>query len=374
MRVQNVTHRERFSAVLDGRVPDRIPIVCRLDIWHTAGTSDRSLPPEVAGLSIPEIERKLNMGRSARFRGFHSEVRQGVEETVVQEGDQSIHTLRIGKRSVRKITVTTAEGRRMGFLPHVEKYYLETPDDYRTMIRVWERTELVADQAAFERFDRRTGEDGMPLLVFTLIPFHRIMLEYAGYENFYFHQADFPDLVGELRRIMVAKYVSFWSELARSPARLILHGAHWSSQMTPPPMFEKYFLPYLRRFTDAMHAAGKKCALHADADLTGLLDVVLQTGVDVAECFACAPLVPLTLAETRERLGDRVIIWGGFPSTLLEPSSTEEAFRAYLDQFASRIAAGRAIIVGVSDNVMPDASWERLAALCRRIAEIRPTG
>jgi len=259
-------------------------------------------------------------------------------------------------------------------LPHVEKYYLETPDDYRTMIRIWERTELVADHVAYEKFDRRIGADGLPLLVFTLTPVHRIMLEYAGYENFYIHQADFPDVVGALRRVMTAKYVSFWTELARSSARLILHGAHWNSQMTPPPFFEKFFLPYVRRFTDAMHAAGKKCAFHADADLTGLLELVLRTGVDVAECFACAPLVALTFAEARARWRDRVVIWGGFPSSLLGPSSAEEEFRAYLDRFAEQIADGAAIIVGVSDNVMPDALWERLVALCRRVAQIRPAG
>ena len=130
----------------------------------------------------------------------------------------------------------------------------------------------------------------------------------------------------------------------------------------------------MRQFTEAMHACGKKCTFHADVDLSALADLVLQTGVDMAECFACEPLVPLTLAEARRKWGNRVCIWGGFPSTLLGRSSTEKDFNSFLDHFTAQIADGRSIIVGVSDNVMPDTKWERLTELSRRVAEIRPGG
>ena len=62
-----MTHKERFRAVLRGETPDRIPIVARLDLWHKAAEADGTLPRGLEGLSIPEIESKLGMGRSARF-------------------------------------------------------------------------------------------------------------------------------------------------------------------------------------------------------------------------------------------------------------------------------------------------------------------
>jgi len=367
-----MTRRERFLKVLDGDALDRVPMVSRLDIWHQAATSAGTLPGELAGLTLPEIEQKLGMGRSARFRDFCSETREKVTQTVQVEGDKTISSIEVDGHLLREIALLPDEHKRMGLLPQVRKHLLETDDDYRAMIRVWERTTLVAHHDACDDFDRQTGSRGLPVLVFTLTPFHRIMLEYAGYERFFLHQVDFPDLVEELQRVMEARYEAFWPELARSSMRLILHGAHWSSQMTPPPVFEKSFVPYVRRFTDAMHRASKKCACHADADLTGLLDAVLRTGMDVAECFACHPLVPLTLREARARWGSRVVIWGGFPSTLLGPSASEAQFHAYLDEFVDEISDGRAIIVGVSDNVMPDTQWERLVELCRRVAAIRP--
>ena len=368
-----MTHRERFSAVLEGLLPDRLPMVTRMDVWYEGRKRQGVLPPEVGGLSLFEIEDKLHMGRSARFRGFHSERRQGVTERVVRQGERTIRTLETDGRSVSQVAVSTGQLKERGIEGLVLEHCLKTADDYRTMIRIWERTQLVADHSACERFDRETGDAGLPVLVFTITPIHRIMLEYAGYQNFYFHQADFPDLVDELRVVMELVYESFWEELAACGMDLILHGAHWSSGMTPPPLFEEKFLPYIRRFTNAMHAAGKRCAFHADADLSRLLELVLDTGMDVADCFACQPLVPLTLHETRRTWGDRIVVWGGFPSTLLEPFATSQEFHEYLDSFLREVSDGRSIVVGVSDNVMPDATWARITALAERVSLVRPT-
>ena len=39
-----------------------------------------------------------------------------------------------------------------------------------------------------------------------------------------------------------------------SPARLILAGFHFHSQMTPPRLFRRYMLPYFCAFADRLHA------------------------------------------------------------------------------------------------------------------------
>jgi len=367
-----MTPRERFRTVLEGGIPDRVPIVSRLDIWYTACANRGTLPAEAAGLSLDAIERKLGMGRSARFRSFHTETRDGVSEEVRQEGERTIRLFRIRGGEIRQVFERRADQIRDGLEGTIVGRFLKTAADYRTMIQVWERTSWRANHEAARRFEDDTGESGFPLLVFTPLPADRIMIEYAGYENFYFHLADFPDLVLELLRVMEARYREFWPELARAPMKLILHGAHWSSQMTPRRLFERLTLPYAREFTAAMHHAGKLCALHADADLCGLLDLVLETGMDVAECFACHPLTPLRLEEARERWKGKITIWGGFPSTLLEPLASDSEFQSYLSWFETNIADGRGIIVGVSDNVMPDALWPRLVELAQRVSAIRP--
>ena len=61
-----MTHRERFRAVLRGELPDRVPMVCRLDIWHRARRHYGDMPAEAAGDSLEQLQLRLGMGLSAR--------------------------------------------------------------------------------------------------------------------------------------------------------------------------------------------------------------------------------------------------------------------------------------------------------------------
>jgi hypothetical protein len=238
------------------------------------------------------------------------------------------------------------------------------------MESLWASSHWETDSPAFEAFDREVGGAGMPVLIVGPCPFHRIAIEYAGYENFFLHLADFPDRVDALVRVMEQRYEDLWEDVEDTSAELVLHGAHWSGAMTPPPLFRRYMLPYFERFTDRMRRAGKRCAFHADADLSGLLDACLETGMDVADCFACDPLVPLTLEETRRAWDDRIAVWGAVPSTILTPECSERQFRAALDRILREVSDGRAFIAGVSDNLMPGSVYSRIEEVARRFADL----
>ncbi len=358
--------------VLEGRIPDRVPIVCRLEFWHRAHTSAGTLPAEVAGLTVEDTEHYLGMGRSARLRGVVKEHREGVTETIEQDGDREIRTLDCEGRRLIAVEQCLASHRASGMRGQTLRHFLNTPDDYRTMIEIWRRTTISIDHHACARLEREVGDDGIGMLMLPPIPAHRIMLLDAGYEQFYFHTADMPDLVDELQQVMEQRYEAFWADAARCIAPLVLHGANWNAQMTPPPVFEQRFLPYLRRFAAAMHDAGKRCAFHSDGDMSGLLDLALQSDYDVADCVACAPLVPLSLEQIRRAWGDRIVVWGGFPATVLDDGFSDAEFEQFLDSFANQISDGHRMIVGVSDAVMPTALWPRIKALAHRVNLVRP--
>jgi uroporphyrinogen-III decarboxylase len=193
-------------------------------------------------------------------------------------------------------------------------------------------------------------------------PFHEFLLRGVGYGNGYFHLADHTQAVEHLLTVMTqVQRERLWPVVAHSPARLFLHGVHHSSAFTPPPMYEKYVLPYYREFIPLLHENGKQVAMHADNDTSLILELLEQAGYDMLECFVTAPMVPLTLEQARKTLGNRVILYGGLPSLLFSPSVSEDEFRAYVHQVFDTIAPGDAIILGVADNVMPDSLIERVA-------------
>lgn len=138
--------------------------------------------------------------------------------------------------------------------------------------------------------------------------------------------------------------------------------------MTAPPVFEEYMLAYFREFTDMLHEAGMKAVWHADAEMGALLEHVLDAGFDVADCLATQPLVPLSLEDYFAAWQDRIVCWGGLPSTVFVPTFPLADYKSYVDSVAKTVSGRRNFIYGASDNVMPGAEWERLVYLSETAA------
>jgi len=81
----------------------------------------------------------------------------------------------------------------------------------------------------------------------------------------------------------------------------------------------------------------------------------------VAESVCPRPMTRCTLREARAGMGPRTTVWGGIPSLALLPAHMDDrAFDAYLDDLFAEARSGRRLILGVSDNVPPDADLGRL--------------
>jgi len=132
------------------------------------------------------------------------------------------------------------------------------------------------------------------------VPFHYFLLHLAGYNQAYFEMVDHAEAFEHLMAVMEqVERERLWPVVADSPARLILHGVHFDSQMTPPHMFRKYMTPYYRDFSALLHSRGKSLTWHADDDSQDILAEVKDAGFDMSECFCTAPMVEVTLEEAR---------------------------------------------------------------------------
>jgi hypothetical protein len=196
-----------------------------------------------------------------------------------------------------------------------------------------------------------------------------MMRELAGYGRIFFHLQDHPQRVESLLAVMEDKQRELWRMAADSPATLLLYGLHFDSQITPPPLFRRYFLPHLQEFNRTMHRHGKLVAFHSDADTSLLLDLLLEAEYDCADTFTCYPMVRVSLSPVRQSWGNRITIWGGIPSLLLAPTFTDPEFEAYMDDLFLTIAPGDAFILGVGDNVLPDSLIERIRWVSQMVRE-----
>ncbi|MBN1555341.1 MAG: hypothetical protein JXA11_11390 [Phycisphaerae bacterium] len=359
-----MTHRERFLSVLRGQTPDRTPVVCRLDIWHRARLHKGDLPAELQGKTLEQIQLDLGMGVSARqAKVFSTSFRSGVEYTQRREGMVLHERWTTSKGELHRRSEYASEDEALGMKPHVTKYPIASAEDYALFERVMEHLEFQPDYDAYRRYDEQIGDDGLPMVILGANPFHDLMLYWVGYEKFYYDLVDLPDVVAQATATANTAYERMWDIVANSPCELVMHGVNFDSGTTPPPMFREHFLPYLRAFNERMHQAGKYNAFHADGDVSRLLDLFLETKVDVADCLAVAPMGRLTMEDAFTAWRDNIVLWGCVPSPLLEPSVTEDDFDAHLEKLAAVENRQGGLILGLADQAMPAALWSRIRKL-----------
>lgn len=365
-----MTNRERLLTILEGRPPDRIPWIPRLLIWYNAHQKTGTMPPEYAGLSLRELEKALGMGTPARDGRIFRTVLSEVEVVSRSEGHDILTAYITPVGTLASRSRSTARLEEMGLGGREVEPPLKRAEDYAIVEYLVEHTEYLPTYEEYLAYEEEIGDDGYPLVQVGDCPFHEWLQKWAGYSRAYFDLHDDPERVEHLLEVMTQVHKErVWPLVVQSPARLILHGVHFSSLMTPPPVFERYILPYYREFSDLLHRHNKRLCFHADADTSLLLDLIREAGFDMGETFVTAPMAPCTLRQAREAWGSDVIIWGGVPSVILEEPFTNDEFRAYMEDLFAAIAPGDAFILGVADNVMPAAKLERLLWITEMVEE-----
>ncbi len=357
-----MTNRERLLAILAGERPDRVPWIPRLSIWHTAATRRGTLPPRFDGMTLRQVEAEMRMGTPARDgRIFVRDQGGDVETRTFEEGDSTVTEYSTPSGVVSSRHRISAELSDAGIQSLEVEHIIKTPADLPAALYLYEHGTYRPTYEEYVTYEASIGEDGLPMVQVGDVPLHHFLQKLAGYQNAFYLMADEPTKVEHLlRRMEEVDRDRLWPVLAESPAPLLLHGLHFDSGLTPPPLFERFITPYYRDLSALLHSQGKKLCTHADNDSRLILQHMREAGFDMAETFTTEPLVRCTLAEARAAWGRDVIIWGGVPSVILEPVYSEAEFEAYMVDVFRTIAPGDAFILGVADNVMPDALPARL--------------
>jgi methanogenic corrinoid protein MtbC1 len=226
---------------------------------------------------------------------------------------------------------------------------------------------------SFERFERWSDDDmrqdGQPVAIgsFDASPFHWMQRDLSDPTQFFIHYRDhYAEMSGLAERIgaLLDKVLTV---LKQSPAEVVWWGANFDDMLTYPPYFEKEIQPWIRKTAETLGAAGKLVLVHTDGENTGLMDLIRDSGAHVAESITPAPLTRLPFSEYYRRWSPHLTLFGGIPSTMLLPGTSEADFEAHVDGFFRAIAPGARMVVGVADEVPPEAVFSRLQRLGERL-------
>jgi uroporphyrinogen-III decarboxylase len=390
------THKERILAAMRGEMVDVIPFVPRLDLWWLANRTRGALPEKYQGMMPDDISRTEGwawyhmvpnfadvtgaadaLHRSIGLFKFKQSVygwrfSSDVEVQVEQRGDQQLVEYHTPVGSVRTLGGLTRAAMRAGSsLGWVEEHVIKKPEDYRVVAHLFANMEVFPQYEGARAYAESIGENGVAAVGGPSLgasPMHMIQKEFIDPTQFFYDYRDHPSEMRELADCVEVYFEKALAVIQDSPAEVVLWGANYDDMLTYPPYFEKEILPWLQKAAHALKANGKIVATHTDGENHGLMDLIRNSGVDVAESVTPWPMTKVRIEEYYRRWRDRLTIMGGIPeSVLLEETATDEEFEAFLDTLFAGVAPGDRLILGTADSTPPDVKFERLHRIQERV-------
>ncbi len=359
-----MTHRERMLASIRGEVVDHVPFAPRWELWFDSAVREGTLPERLRGMDLYEATREMGWGIKGNVAPvYRPEVRNTkVTETVHEAAGvrDTVTEYETPFGTVSKLFRVTPELIQHGVKGLEIEHMIKGPEDYDATIHVIENTEVVPTYDELREMDTMVDEDGLLIGNAGYGPFHRLMRDFVGYENTYYQLNDYPEQFARLLKAMEEHTREIVRVCVESEVLVLRHDGNHDSYLTPPPIFDEYFVPFFQHFTEECAKHGKVSCTHTDGDQSLLLDQIRDSGFAMCEAFTSPPMTPTSIANARAVWGPDVVIWGGIASVMLAPEYSDAEFEDHVVQLIRDAAPGNRFIMGTGDNLPTDGLLERM--------------
>lgn len=376
--------RQRIVNTLKGEPTDKAPWTTRLDIWHTSRLRTGTLPEDMVGKELNEIHRQLKVGRQCYAQLIKTRL-CGVEMTVAFNGEvigketdpvmrfpQPRELVPMDKPGETRITLKTPAG--VGHLrfqvveeiirgaaaPYLVEHLFKDDGDFAVVKWILNHSELVADNKDFSAKEALAGDNGFTIGMMDRVPFQRLLLDFMGEERTIYAMLDSPENFQYLMDILTEQGREMVTLGLASPALMLEFTDNLEGSITSPTLFQKYCMPFMQEAADRIHARGRYLGSHMDGNLTSLLHLVPECGVDVVESFSPAPLTRLSFEDAWNVWRGKVLMWGAVPSPIFEPHVPEREFTEWIQRMLDLLGGDRRIILGIGDQAVGPSLVERI--------------
>jgi len=341
------------------------------EIADYIGGGYHKIVPEFLKVRSPEDNIDRGIGVYRLWGMAYRPELVGVDREVKREGEATLVTYHTPVGSVSCKYIYTEEMKRAGAsITWITEHVIKEPKDYKTVGYIFKNIKIHPDYENYLEYQKKVGDKGFAAAFANLSasPMHHIMKEFLDATKFYLEMYDHPKEMKWLCEDMEPYFDQIFRVLADSPAEVIFSGANFDEMITYPPFFRDHIMPHLQKLADLLHPKGKLLLCHCDGENKGLLDLIPESGMDIAEAVCPQPMTKVTIGEVKKAFKGKVTIFGGVPSVaLLEESMTDEEFENFMRNLFNEIKPGDRFILGVSDTTPPDAKFERLLRITEMV-------
>ena len=364
-----MNHRERILAALRGDPVDSIPWAPRWELFFNAAVLDGRLPERYQGWHIFDVTRDLGMGIKGNRGQLFKIVMEGVEVRERTVGIDTITEYDTPFGSVRTVFRMPPELQEEGVRGLEVEYLIKGSEDYDPVYYMLEHSRVVPTFDTWAEYERSIGNDGLAYPQAGPCPMHKIQREYTGYQQSYLELADNLPQIERLIEMLQVQFDQIADICAACDAPAVEADGNYDISLHPPSFYRKWFQRPLQGFAAKMHAAGKIFLSHVDGQTEGLVELVEQSDIDIAEAWSPYPQTTITTADALKVWQGKVGIWGGLPTPVLRESYPADQFEAHFFSFLREIAPGASVVIGTGDNFPTDSSFERVRQVTRLVDE-----
>lgn len=357
-----MTSKQRFLAVLDGGVPDRLPVtthhVMPSFLNHCLDGIDTQAFFDRIGLD-PILWANHTMPNAARGE-FRDDDLGGL--IVSDEWRVTCHELSGGEYPSRRFEIVTPKGALTLTLQNNE----HTTWRLDTLVKKKKDVDLIAEFCtmplcnvdAVNRTASGFGERGLlrgTLPCFELFGQPGCWQDAAclvGIERLIIESFEDPHWVHELLGILQRRKLDYIQSMQGARYDLCeLGGGDASSTVISPLIFDEFVAPYDAGLIHAAHEAGQRIVYHTCGGMMPILEEIAAMKPNAMETFTPPGMGgDANLAEAKRRIGDRVCMIGGFDQFHFFKDCTPGQTRAEVRRCFDEAGTGGGYILSPSDH------------------------
>jgi uroporphyrinogen decarboxylase len=194
-----------------------------------------------------------------------------------------------------------------------------------------------------------------------------------GMDNLLMAMAVDPDFVHALFQKVADFNIQVIRRAVRAGADSISLGDDYcgnNGPMMSPEMFRLFILPHLKRAVDAIHEEGGRCIKHCDGNLWPILGDMVNTGIEAINPLE--PVAGMDVAEVKAQYGDRIAIMGNIDCAELLPHGTPEEVDAAVRACIARGGEGGGLILSSSNSIHSAVKPENYRAMIQAVHRYGP--
>ncbi|NHJ20420.1 MAG: hypothetical protein EAX91_05730 [Candidatus Lokiarchaeota archaeon] len=253
-----------------------------------------------------------------------------------------------------------------GLGAHKTEYPIKTLEDIKIMQYILEHTSFFFLKENYEKADRQFADITVTSTYLSKSPYQKLIIEFMGLTRTLLFLKKNPSQLENFMMFLEHWDDEMYEQISKSPLEIVNFGENLDSNLSPPPYFERYLLPYYEKRAKQLHRMGKYCHIHIDGSLRDFLPYLEQLPFDGFEALTAKPQGDVRLEDIQDAIGDKVLL-DGIPSILFLPEYSNDYLMKYTEKVLELFSPH--LILGVSDELSPNGDIRKIQMLSDYVKE-----